>query len=87
MSTRNSLLLRPGMIALFLSLALLTGCGSSTSDRAISGAGIGAAVGSAGAAVTGGSIVGGALLGGGAGAAAGGLTEEKDVDLGDPIWE
>ncbi|MFZ1415109.1 MAG: hypothetical protein WAS73_11115 [Defluviicoccus sp.] len=75
------------MIALFLGVALLTGCGTSTSDRAVSGAGIGAAVGSAGAAVTGGSIVGGALLGAGAGAAAGGLTKEKDIDLGDPIWK
>jgi osmotically inducible lipoprotein OsmB len=66
---------------------LLSGCGSSTTDRALSGAGIGAAAGGATSAVTGGSVLGGALLGGGAGAAAGGLTDEDDIDLGDPFWD
>jgi hypothetical protein len=66
---------------------LLAGCGSSTTDRALSGAGIGAAAGGATSAVTGGSLLGGALLGGGAGAAAGGLTDEDDIDLGDPFWD
>lgn len=61
-------------------------CGSSTSDRALSGAGIGAGVGAAGAAVTGGSPVGGAIIGGAAGAATGGLTKEKDIDFGKPLW-
>jgi len=65
----------------------LAACGSSTSDRAISGAGIGAGLGAAGSAVTGGSILGGAALGGAAGAATGALTDEDDVDLGDPWWD
>ena len=65
---------------------LLGGCGSSTTDRALSGAGIGAAAGGAAGAVTGGSVLGGAALGGAAGAAAGGLTDEDDIDLGKPIW-
>jgi hypothetical protein len=65
----------------------LSGCGSSTSDRALSGGGIGAAAGAAGAAVTGGSTVGGAVLGGAAGAAAGAATDEDDVDLGEPLWD
>ena len=63
---------------------LLAGCGSSTSDRALSGAGIGA--GAATGAITGGSVLGGALLGGGAGAATGALTDQDDIDLGRPIW-
>lgn len=84
---RNTSLRGPGTAALLLGLLVLAGCGSSTSDRAISGAGIGAAVGGAGAAVTGGSVLGGALLGGGAGAAAGGLTDEDDIDLGKPFWD
>jgi osmotically inducible lipoprotein OsmB len=65
---------------------VLAACGSSTSDRAISGGGIGAAAGAGTAAVTGGNPVTGGLLGGAAGAAAGGLTDEDDIDLGDPVW-
>jgi osmotically inducible lipoprotein OsmB len=66
---------------------ILAACGSSTSDRAISGGGIGAAAGAGTAAVTGGNPITGGLLGGAAGAAAGGLTDEDDINLGDPIWK
>jgi osmotically inducible lipoprotein OsmB len=66
---------------------LLAACGTSTGERAASGAGIGAAAGGATGAATGGSVAGGALLGGAAGAAAGAATDEDDVDLGDPIWD
>jgi hypothetical protein len=66
---------------------MLTACGSSTTDRALSGGGIGAAAGAGTAAVTGGSPVTGGLLGGAAGAAIGGLTDEDDLNLGDPIWD
>lgn len=59
---------------------LLAACGTQTTDRALSGAGIGAGVGvlagPAGAAV-------GALTGG----AAGMLTEEDDIYLGEPLWD
>lgn len=61
----------------------LVGCGHSRGERALSGAGIGAGVGAAGAAVTGGDPVTGAAVGAGAGAAAGALTDEDDIDLGD----
>ena len=43
----------------------LAGCGTSTGERATSGAGVGAAVGAGAAAVTGGSVVQGAVIGGG----------------------
>lgn len=69
--------------ALLLSMAA---CGTSTTDRALSGGGIGAATGAGAAAVTGGNPVTGALLGGAAGAAIGGLTKSKDLNLGKPIW-
>ena len=72
--------------ALAILALVLAACGSSTTDRAISGAGIGAAAGAGTAAVTGGSPVTGGLLGGAAGAATGALTDEDDVNLGDPIW-
>jgi hypothetical protein len=73
----------------FVSLCALalTACGQTTSDRALSGAGVGAGVGAAGSAVTGGSPLTGAVVGGAAGAAAGGLTNEEDLDLGEPVWE
>lgn len=65
----------------------LVGCGSSQGERAASGAGIGAGVGAAGSAVTGGDIGTGAVIGGAVGAATGALTDEEDVDLGEPAWE
>ena len=65
---------------------VLAACGSSTSDRAISGGGLGAAAGAGTAAVTGGNPITGGLLGGAAGAATGALTDEDDINLGDPVW-
>jgi osmotically inducible lipoprotein OsmB len=65
----------------------LSACGSSPGDRAVSGAGIGAAAGAAGGALTGGSPVAGALIGGAGGAAVGGLTDSHDFDLGKPVWK
>lgn len=68
-----------------VSLLALAGCGHSTGDRALSGAGIGAAVG-----VVGGALVGapleGAVIGGAVGAGAGALTTPHQVDLGRPVW-
>ena len=68
-------------------LLLLAACGSSTSDRAMSGGAIGAGAGAAVGAVTGTSVLGGALLGGAAGAAGGAMTDEDDIDLGKPVWD
>jgi hypothetical protein len=70
---------------LVLSLTGLAACGSSTSDRALSGGGIGAGVGAVGGALLG-SPIEGALIGGAVGAGAGALTDKRDVDLGKPIW-
>jgi osmotically inducible lipoprotein OsmB len=68
-------------------LLLLAACGSSTSDRAMSGGAIGAGAGAAVGAVTGTSVLGGAVLGGAAGAATGAVTDEDDIDLGKPVWD
>ena len=65
---------------------LLSGCGTSTGDRAVSGAGIGAAVGTVIGAVTGLSLLQGALIGAAAGGLTGGLTSADVINLGDPIW-
>ncbi|MES2983940.1 MAG: hypothetical protein V4735_01985 [Pseudomonadota bacterium] len=68
-------------------VAFLSACGDNTGDRALSGGAIGAGVGAVGSSVVGGSAVGGALIGGAVGAAAGGLTKQKDVNLGKPVWK
>lgn len=67
-------------------LLALAGCGSSTTDRALSGGAIGAGAGAVGGALLG-NPVAGAAVGGAAGAAVGGLTDEEDIDLGDPVWD
>lgn len=79
------------MKPLFVSLAALSvlalaACGTTPTDRALSGAAIGAGTGAAAGALTGGSVVAGTLIGGAAGAAAGGLTDSRDFDLGRPLW-
>jgi len=73
--------------ALLAGAFLLAGCGSSTGDRGLSGAGIGAAAGTALGAVTGLGIVEGALIGAGAGGLTGALTDEDTINLGKPWWE
>jgi osmotically inducible lipoprotein OsmB len=78
-------MLRPLFTVVGIAL-LVAACGTTTTDRALSGAGIGAAGGAAAGAVTGGSPTTGAILGGAGGAAAGILTDEDDIDLGEPIW-
>jgi hypothetical protein len=62
-----------------LASVLLSGCGTATGDRGLSGAGIGAGIG----------IIGGPpgmVVGGVVGAAAGMLSKPKQVDLGKPAW-
>ncbi len=73
-------------IAALLALSLLAACGSTNSDRALSGGGIGAGVGAITGAVVGGSPLAGAAIGGALGAGAGALTKEKDINLGKPVW-
>ncbi len=70
-----------------LTLTLLTACGDRPGERALSGGALGAGAGAVGGAVLGGSPVTGAIVGGAVGAAAGGLTKEKDINLGKPIWK
>jgi len=72
--------------AAMAAVMLLSACGHTTGDRALSGAGIGAGVGAVGSAVAGGDLATGALVGGAVGAAAGAITSPREVDLGRPIW-
>lgn len=65
----------------------LAACGTNTGDRALSGAGIGAAAGASIGAITPLSILPATLIGAGVGAAVGGLTDADEIDLGKPLWE
>lgn len=71
---------------LSLVAAVLAACGSTTEDRTVSGAGVGAAAGTVVGAITGLSLLEGAALGAAAGGLTGALTDQEDVDLGEPIW-
>lgn len=68
-------------------LVTLSGCGTTAHDRAISGTGLGAGTGAIVGAVTGLSVLEGAALGAAAGGLTGVLTDERDVNLGDPLWK
>ena len=61
------------------------GCGTTRSDRALSGGLLGAGAGAAIGSVTG-SAATGAVIGGVGGAAIGALTSPCDLDLGTPYW-
>ncbi len=66
---------------------MIAACGTTPEERGISGAGIGAAGGAIIGAVTGLSVLEGALIGTALGAAAGVFTDEKKLNLGEPIWK
>jgi peptidoglycan hydrolase-like protein with peptidoglycan-binding domain len=68
-------------------MAALAGCGSLPRERAVTGGAIGSGAGAALGAVTGLSVGGGALLGAAAGALTGALTDQSQVNLGEPAWK
>ena len=73
-------------LAVTMSLLVLSACGTSTQDRAISGGAMGAAAGGAAGLLLDAPLTG-VLLGGAAGAAAGALTDEDQINLGKPVWK
>jgi osmotically inducible lipoprotein OsmB len=67
-------------LMLILATALLVGCGTVQSDRALSGAAIGAGIG----------LVGGppgVVVGGVVGAGVGMISSPRQIDLGRPFWK
>src|SRR5258708_4372031 len=74
------------MTAVTLLAMGLAGCGTSQSDRTLSGAGLGAGGGAIIAAATGGSVGTGAVIGAVVGGVVGATTSRDDLDLGDPLW-
>jgi hypothetical protein len=77
---------RSGTAAAFLcSVLILSGCGTTTGDRAVSGGLLGAGTGALIGSVAG-SAGKGALIGGLGGMALGALTSPRQVNFGEPIW-
>jgi hypothetical protein len=72
------------LAALVLSVSV-SACGTTQSDRALSGGLLGAGTGAIIGSVTG-SAGNGALIGGLGGAAIGALTSSRDINLGTPVW-
>jgi hypothetical protein len=67
-------------LLVILAAIALTGCGTTTGDRGLSGAGIGAGIG----------LIGGppgVVVGGAVGAAVGMVTKPSSVNLGKPAWK
>jgi osmotically inducible lipoprotein OsmB len=73
------------MMSVLATLAL-SACGTTQSDRAISGGLIGAGAGAAVGAATG-STATGAAIGGVVGAVAGAAIDPCKLNLGDPVWK
>ncbi len=72
----------------FVCVLSLSACGSSRDDRVLGGTAVGAATGAGVGAIFGGiGAIPGALIGGAIGAGTGAVTEQKDVDLGKPVWK
>ena len=67
-------------ILLGASVLMLAACGTTKSERGLSGASIGAGVGLLGG-------PGGVLVGAAVGGSVGYLTDKEDLYLGEPIWE
>ncbi|MFQ5466884.1 MAG: peptidoglycan-binding protein [Kiloniellaceae bacterium] len=78
--------MRASIITVIAAGLLLGACGTTPRDRAVGGAGIGAAGGAVLGAVTGLTVVEGAALGALAGALTGVLTDPNAIDLGTPPW-
>lgn len=75
-------------LAVILAVAAfaLAGCGTTPTDRGLSGAAIGGAAGAAVGALVGAPLIG-AAVGAGAGAITGASTNPTQIDLGKPVWE
>ena len=75
------------IIGATLGALALGGCGSDHPNREAGGAAVGAGTGAAIGALAGGiGVIPGALIGGVIGAGTGAVTDEKAVNLGEPVW-
>ncbi|MCE9521776.1 MAG: hypothetical protein K8S25_05010 [Alphaproteobacteria bacterium] len=75
------------MAAAMVGALSLGACGTTPTDRGISGAGIGAVGGAVVAGATGGSVGTGAVIGAVVGGVVGATTTKDDLNIGDPPWK
>jgi hypothetical protein len=75
------------MGATVLGALSLAACGTTPTERGLTGAGIGAATGAVIGGVTGGDVGTGAVVGGVVGGVIGATTTKDDIDIGDPPWK
>jgi osmotically inducible lipoprotein OsmB len=68
-------------LTVLLTLAMLSACGNTPGQRALSGGAIGAGAGAVGASVLGADPLTGAILGGAVGAVTGATTTKKQINL------
>lgn len=80
----KTVVLRSGVLG--LALLTLAACGSTPTDRGLSGAGLGAAGGAIGGALVGVPATG-AAIGAIVGGAIGAITQPSQIDLGKPAWK
>lgn len=73
--------------AVLMTTLVLSACGETKGDRALSGAALGAGGGAVIGALTVGAPVQGAAIGGALGAAAGALTDTDQINFGKPFWK
>lgn len=80
MNSQSRLLMSVSVIS---TLLLVSACGNTPGQRALSGGAIGAGAGTVGAALLNANPVAGAIIGGAAGAVTGAATDKRQIDLGD----
>ena len=71
------------LISFIMIIGLVSGCGNTPGQRALSGGAIGAGAGTVGAVLLDANPVAGALVGAAAGAVTGAVTTKKQINLGD----
>ena len=79
--------MRRALIGIAIASIVMSGCGTTPTDRGASGAGLGAAAGATIGAITGVGIVHIAVIGALAGGLTGAVTKNNQVNLGKPIWK
>jgi osmotically inducible lipoprotein OsmB len=78
--------MRRSVVLLFGAALLLSACGQTPKDRAVTGAGIGAAGGAVVGALVGAPFIG-AMVGAAGGATVGAATDPSDIYLGKPVYK
>ena len=79
--------MRRALIGIAIASIVMSGCGTTPTDRGASGAGLGAAAGATLGAITGVGIVHSAVIGALAGGLTGAVTNNNQINLGKPIWK